>query len=186
MVLALPPGTVPEVLSFPSIVFLNERAVFPYPWERSGEEDALADAHVQRFVMMGCQVARGRKIPLHRFSYRESICNGEANFLSPQKNETRGATSGLRMWRRERDSNPRYGCPHTRFPSVRLRPLGHLSRCFTCGSDEPCIWRRDRDLNPGCPKGTPVFETGPFDRSGISPRGRDSMKGLGARQRVLL
>src|SRR5688572_16715394 len=24
------------------------------------------------------------------------------------------------QWRRERDSNPRYGCPYTRFPSVRL------------------------------------------------------------------
>src|SRR5216683_340781 len=32
-----------------------------------------------------------------------------------------------RVWRREWDSNPRYGFPHTRFPSVRLKPLGHLS-----------------------------------------------------------
>ncbi len=32
-----------------------------------------------------------------------------------------------RSWRRERDSNPRDGCPPTRFPSVRLQPLGHLS-----------------------------------------------------------
>ena len=31
------------------------------------------------------------------------------------------------IWRREWDSNPRYGFPHTRFPSVRLKPLGHLS-----------------------------------------------------------
>ena len=30
-------------------------------------------------------------------------------------------------WRRERDSNPRYGFPQTRFPSVRLQPLGHPS-----------------------------------------------------------
>ena len=30
-------------------------------------------------------------------------------------------------WRRERDSNPRYGFPYTRFPSVHLQPLGHLS-----------------------------------------------------------
>src|SRR5262249_34762836 len=29
--------------------------------------------------------------------------------------------------RREWDSNPRYGFPHTRFPSVRLKPLGHPS-----------------------------------------------------------
>src|SRR5262249_15849412 len=28
-------------------------------------------------------------------------------------------------WRREWDSNPRYGFPYTRFPSVRLQPLGH-------------------------------------------------------------
>src|SRR6185503_13129948 len=36
----------------------------------------------------------------------------------------RGAAGG---WRREWDSNPRYGFPHTRFPSVHLQPLGHLS-----------------------------------------------------------
>ena len=32
-----------------------------------------------------------------------------------------------KKWRRERDSNPRNGFPFTRFPSVRLQPLGHLS-----------------------------------------------------------
>jgi site-specific DNA recombinase len=30
-------------------------------------------------------------------------------------------------WRRERDSNPRYGFPYTRFRGARLQPLGHLS-----------------------------------------------------------
>src|SRR5581483_4944198 len=30
-------------------------------------------------------------------------------------------------WRRGRDSNPRWSFPHTRFPVVHLRPLGHLS-----------------------------------------------------------
>ena len=34
---------------------------------------------------------------------------------------------GWNNWRRERDSNPRDGFPPTRFPGVRLRPLGHLS-----------------------------------------------------------
>ena len=29
--------------------------------------------------------------------------------------------------RREWDSNPRWSHPHTRFPSVLLKPLGHLS-----------------------------------------------------------
>ena len=32
-----------------------------------------------------------------------------------------------KVWRRERDSNPRNGFPFTRFPTVRLQPLGHLS-----------------------------------------------------------
>jgi hypothetical protein len=32
-------------------------------------------------------------------------------------------------WRRGRDSNPRYGFPHTHFPGVRLQPLGHPSVC---------------------------------------------------------
>ena len=32
-----------------------------------------------------------------------------------------------KSWRRRRDSNPRYGFPHTHFPGVRLQPLGHPS-----------------------------------------------------------
>lgn len=35
--------------------------------------------------------------------------------------------AGASRWRRERDSNPRYSFPYTRFPGVRLRPLGHPS-----------------------------------------------------------
>ena len=38
-----------------------------------------------------------------------------------------GGHQQTKVWRRERDSNPRYGFPHTRFPSVRLQPLGHPS-----------------------------------------------------------
>src|ERR1700738_3763939 len=42
-------------------------------------------------------------------------------------------------WRREWDSNPRYSFPHTRFPSVRLKPLGHLSVCpLMTGRDKFC------------------------------------------------
>ena len=37
----------------------------------------------------------------------------------------------MTRWRREWDSNPRYSFPHTRFPSVRLKPLGHLSGCYS-------------------------------------------------------
>ena len=35
-------------------------------------------------------------------------------------------------WRREWDSNPRYSLKYTRFPSVRLKPLGHLSGGVVC------------------------------------------------------
>src|ERR1051326_6975641 len=35
--------------------------------------------------------------------------------------------AGLQLQRREWDSNPRWSYPHTRFPSVLLKPLGHLS-----------------------------------------------------------
>jgi hypothetical protein len=31
------------------------------------------------------------------------------------------------LWRRDWDSNPGYSLKYTRFPSVRLKPLGHLS-----------------------------------------------------------
>src|SRR5580700_9775171 len=32
-----------------------------------------------------------------------------------------------RIWRRGRDSNPRYGFPYSSFQDWRLQPLGHLS-----------------------------------------------------------
>ena len=45
--------------------------------------------------------------------------------FSPVKSS--GETCSAKDWRRGWDSNPRYGFPYTRFPSVRLQPLGHLS-----------------------------------------------------------
>ncbi len=51
-----------------------------------------------------------------------------------QSRESQKFLNDKRFWmasfkyRRERDSNPRYGYPHTRFPSVLLKPLGHLSK----------------------------------------------------------
>src|SRR5205814_1210969 len=39
-------------------------------------------------------------------------------------------------WRRERDSNPRYGCPYTRSPGVRLQPLCHPSMPVFLGAAE--------------------------------------------------
>ncbi len=57
-------------------------------------------------------------------------CRRPARFLrlSRASARARERLDGWR-WRRERDSNPRYGCPYTRSPGVRLRPLGHPSGC---------------------------------------------------------
>src|SRR5665213_2117045 len=60
----------------------------------------------------------------------------------------RRAPPGFAAWRREWDSNPRYGFPHTRFPSVRLKPLGHLSGCAVLkGWDGFCKGLRPGSLN---------------------------------------
>ncbi|MDF2812151.1 MAG: Site-specific recombinase, partial [Microvirga sp.] len=47
--------------------------------------------------------------------------------VSGGKTATLGVPSLGLKWRRERDSNPRYGFPYTHFPGVRLQPLGHPS-----------------------------------------------------------
>ncbi len=57
--------------------------------------------------------------------------------------------------RREWDSNPRWSYPHTRFPSVLLKPLGHLSKkpsdCITPISYREALTNRaePKDNNPG-------------------------------------
>ena len=47
--------------------------------------------------------------------------------ISGVKSAAGGVRSSVLDWRREWDSNPRYGFPYTRFPSERLQPLGHPS-----------------------------------------------------------
>ncbi len=57
---------------------------------------------------------------------------GSYHFKHTEQNNQRGAeqkkSKGEKIWRREWDLNPRWSFePHTRFPVVLLRPLGHLS-----------------------------------------------------------
>ena len=63
-----------------------------------------------------------------------------------------GERVGGRVWRREWDSNPRYGFPYTRFPSERLQPLGHLSDAC-----EPC--RRTAQYSGGLRPDNPSSPT---------------------------
>ena len=94
--------------------------------------------------------------------------------------------------RREGDLNPRGSFwPPTRFPVVLLQPGSDISPNPACVAprrivqkiSEPragtsgaafrsplCgVWRRERDLNPRCHKGTVDFESTAFSRSAISP-----------------
>ena len=45
-----------------------------------------------------------------------------------------------KTWRREWDSNPRYSLKYTRFPSVRLKPLGHLSAGMRMVADSSLVY----------------------------------------------
>lgn len=71
--------------------------------------------------------------------------------------------SSVREWRTERDSNPRYAFTYTRFPSVRDRPLRHLSvHATSCAPPEvdPAGGGPDRTRRP--PRQAPP--TSPYRR----------------------
>ncbi len=59
---------------------------------------------------------------------RDSVCEpSRRRRLTDHRSRLAPPNERSEVWRRERDSNPRYGFPYTRFPSVLLQPLGHLS-----------------------------------------------------------
>src|SRR5215831_3505654 len=72
---------------------------------------------------MGCIVGREALIRDSPFDY--DSCTGAWTALRYER--PCGKDSRKKLWRREWDSNPRYPLRYTRFPSVRLQPLGHLS-----------------------------------------------------------
>src|SRR5580693_4938223 len=63
-------------------------------------------------------------------------------------------------WRRGWDSNPRLSFPNTRFPSVLLKPLGHLSvPCVSSRLEDPKRTSksdRHRDVLCGTTSGKPI------------------------------
>jgi site-specific DNA recombinase len=78
-----------------------------------------------------------RRDHLRALAQRVEVAEGEVRIMGSKSrllqtlvatgSVTSVPTQGLN-WRRDRDSNPGYAFTHTRFPSVRLKPLGHLSR----------------------------------------------------------
>ncbi len=82
----------------------------------------------RRSLSLISEGARVCQLPL-----RGSVCSPDIAFCDAHRiavdpeGKNRELILESMIWRREWDSNPRYGFPHTRFPSVRLKPLGHLS-----------------------------------------------------------
>ncbi len=83
------------------------------------------------------QAKRARWCPILRSPVRSYWSGTAQNLLSLKAVCSAGEQFAWLGWRRERDSNPRYGFPQTRFPSVRLQPLGHLSRTGGAHYSEP-------------------------------------------------
>jgi len=68
--------------------------------------------------------SRGEDKRSHRCLRGYELCLATSQLI---EHLAQGAALSASRWRREWDSNPRYGFPYTRFPSVRLQPLGHPS-----------------------------------------------------------
>src|SRR6185436_15733087 len=76
------------------------------------------------------------------------------------------------VWRREWDSNPRYGLTYTRFPSVRLKPLGHLSALALAKMRNRASNGGEGGIRtPDTREGITVFETAALNHSATSPFG---------------
>jgi site-specific DNA recombinase len=112
--------------------------------ESSGQQ-AITPAMVRKFARTArerIRIAGGgyRRDHLRALAQRVEVGDGEVRIMGSKgdllrtlaagagvKSATPGVRSSVLSWRREWDSNPRYGFPYTRFPSVRLQPLGHPS-----------------------------------------------------------
>ena len=112
--------------------------------EGSGQQ-AISPQMVRKFAKTARERMRiegggYRREHLRALAQRVEVADGEVRIMGSKGDllRTLAATSGVKpatpgvrssvlKWRREWDSNPRYGCPYTHFPGVRLRPLGHPS-----------------------------------------------------------
>ena len=71
--------------------------------------------------------------PRNGLSTPQQLCE-EPKLITPRSCAVceRQTNKCVKLWRRGRDSNPRYGCPYTAFRVRRIRPLCHLSACIGC------------------------------------------------------
>ena len=112
--------------------------------ESSGQQ-AITPQMVQKFARTARERIRidgggYRRDHLRALAQRVEVADGEVRIMGSKgdllrtlaaasgvRSATPGVRSSVLKWRREWDSNPRYGFPYTRFPSERLKPLGHPS-----------------------------------------------------------
>jgi hypothetical protein len=80
-------------------------------WYRASEKMAPSENKMAEMVLHDVQSCYGKP----------------ADIGSNERVPLKRRMQSVERWRREWDSNPRYGFPYTRFPSVRLKPLGHPS-----------------------------------------------------------
>ena len=84
-----------------------------------------------------------RRVPVHPRTSSRNVGSGVGRKPPPLKRPSESTAYRI-YWRREWDSNPRYAFTHTRFPSVRLKPLGHPSARGGCGYTRGRVVRKGR------------------------------------------
>jgi hypothetical protein len=130
----------------------------------SAGQQAITPAMVQKLARTARECIRTdgggyRRGHLRALAQRVEVADGEVRIMGSKGNliRTLAAASGVTPatpsvrssvlnWRREWDSNPRYAFTHTRFPSVRLKPLGHLSGTGPLLT-RPCACRKAGDVS---------------------------------------
>ena len=120
---ALPPPTQLQAQSNPIVIELNELDRLSGQREYREVIRRAASLRTQARSQMGNRT----KI----FSDVYAIATQSQAYAHSELGEFKQAEG---RWRREWDSNPRYGFPYTRFPSERLKPLGHPSGNAAAGA----------------------------------------------------
>ena len=78
-------------------------------------------------ILLAVAIAIVERLIADRLGWPSSQVGGTTETAACQSRSWVGLKSLTKIWRRGWDSNPRDGFPPTRFPSVRLQPLGHPS-----------------------------------------------------------
>jgi site-specific DNA recombinase len=114
-------------------------------WEESSSQQSITPQMVRKFARTARSRMRidgggYRRDHLRALAQRVEVADKEVRITGSKSDLLRtlaagpgrgpvtpGVRSSVLKWRTGRDSNPRWLLHHARFPSVCLKPLGHLS-----------------------------------------------------------